>query len=47
MGSKKQGNLHRTFTQPDLSKIELKSKVWKNYLILTWQWNFTRGVYTL
>jgi hypothetical protein len=27
MGSKKQGNLHRMFTQPDLSKIELKSKV--------------------
>ena len=26
MGSKKQGNLHRMFTQPDLSKIELKSK---------------------
>ncbi|CAB3997767.1 partitioning defective 6 [Paramuricea clavata] len=26
MGSKKQGSLHRMFTQPDLSKIELKSK---------------------
>ena len=27
MSSKKQGDLHRMFTQPDLSKIELKSKV--------------------
>ena len=39
MSSKKQGNLHRMFTQPDLSKIELKSKVWESYLI-KWQWVF-------
>lgn len=31
MGSRKQGNLARTFTQPDLSKIELKSKVCARY----------------
>jgi hypothetical protein len=44
MGSKKQGSLHRTFTQPDLSKIELKSKVCGNDLIL-WLWNFTRSIF--